>query len=63
MVGIESVNDDMYMQRTISKALAVDKSNPKIPEAFESDTPLTDRAALPTISMNEEIKISWLMGD
>lgn len=58
----ESVNDEQYIHRNMTKSIAIDNINPEIPEAFSSDTPLSDRTALPTIEKSEEITITWIMG-
>ena len=62
--GIESVNDEVYIHRNLARGVVVDEGmNPQIPEVFDSNTPLTDRAALPVIEKSEEITVAWIMND
>jgi len=64
ITGVNSVNDQRYMHRNLAKSVTVeDDVNPEIPESFRSDTPLSDRAALPTIKLEEEIEICWNMSE
>lgn len=64
IIGVNSVNDQKYLRRECVKNIAVESDvNPKIPASFRSDTPLSDRAALPTVKLYEEIEICWNMGE
>ena len=63
VIGVESVNDQEYMHRSLAKSITVDDINPEIPDIFNSDTPLSDKAALPTVYLEQEITIAWIMGD
>lgn len=63
VIGVESVNDQEYMHRSLAKSITIGDINPEIPDIFNSDTPLSDKAALPTVYLEQEITISWLMGD
>lgn len=64
IIGVNSVNDQKYVHRNLAKSITVgDDVNPEIPASFRSDTPLSDRAALPTITLDEEIEICWNMSE
>ena len=64
VIGVNSVNDKDYVRRNLAKSISLeDAPNPEIPEAFRSDTPLSDRAGLPTLTLEEEIEICWNMSD
>ncbi len=63
IVGVKSINTDEYQSRNLAKSVTLDILNEAIPEDFISDTPLADRAALPKITKNHEIKIEWIMED
>ena len=64
VIGINSVNDKEYRIRNLAKSVCADDDiNPEIPEAFKSDTPLADRASLPTVTLEEEIEICWNMSE
>lgn len=62
--GVESVNDEEYRHRDCLYSMsACYEGNPEIPEAFASDTPLTDRASLPTVTMSEQVTVSWTISN
>ncbi len=64
VIGVNSVNDQKYNQRSLAKSLTIeDAIKAKIPDAFKSDTPLSDRAALPKVLMSEDIEITWNMSE
>ena len=63
VIGVNSVNDQERGYRNLAKSIRVDDINPKIPDSFNSDTPLADRAALPTVSFEEEIEVCWNMSE
>lgn len=60
VTGVESVNEEQYGHRLLAKSAALcDGLSPEIPEAFRSDTPLSDRALLPTVVRAEDVVIAW----
>lgn len=63
VIGVNSVNDQERGYRNLAKSISVDDINPEIPDSFNSDTPLADRAALPTVNFEEEIVICWNMSE
>lgn len=63
VVGVLSVNDEKYLRRNMAKSITVDDVTPVIPTMFISDTPLSDRTALPTIKKSEDIEIAWEMSE
>lgn len=62
VIDVESVNDPEYLQKVYYKR-GSDDIEPEIPDFFNSDTPLSDRAALPTVELEKEVTVAWIMGD